>query len=151
MPTPIRLLILRLSGVLLVILGGLHLAVTPMIVRFIERGATREAVAWLTPPMLLNHVVVGILLLPLGVLAFYAAPHAAAGARWALVVSRTIGLTVAALPVALFLLMGTAYFGALPFRVATIIACVASATLLAAAFWPPARRAVPRDSIERST
>ena len=136
MPSRFRRIVLRASGVLLVVLGALHLAVTPFITRFVEQGASPDAVDWLTPPMLLNHILVGILLLPLGILVFYSAQDAAAGASWALMVSRTIALTVAALPLTLFLLVGTRYFAAVPFLVATIVVCVASAALLAAAFSP---------------
>lgn len=86
--------------------------------------------------MVLNHVVVGILLLPLGALTFIAASHAASGVGWALVVVRLTALAVASLPIALFWLMGARYFEAVPFMVATGIVCLASAALLAAAFWP---------------
>jgi hypothetical protein len=37
----------------------------------------------LVPPMLLNHVLVGVLLLPLGWLMLYAARHSAARVAWA--------------------------------------------------------------------
>jgi hypothetical protein len=89
--------------------------------------------------MLLNHVVAGILLLPLGGLIAYAAPHAATGTRWALVVCRVIALTVAALPLTLLAVMGTRYFEAVPFLIATGIVCTASIVLLLAAFWPAQR------------
>src|SRR5436190_17026341 len=131
----LRTIILRLSGVLLVGLGVLHLGVTSFIARMVRDGAAEGAVGWLTPPMLLNHVVVGILLLPLGGLIYYAAPHAAAGARWALIVSRSIAVAVATLPPTLFFIMGTGYFGAAPFRIAAAIVSVASVTLLVVAFW----------------
>ena len=139
MPSRLRLVILMLSGVLLVALGVLHLAVTPHIARLLQRGASAGEAEWLTPPMLLNHVVVGILLLPLGALTAYAAPHAAHGVRWALVVSRVTAVTVATLPATVFALMGTRYFGAMPFLIATGIACAVSVTLLIAAFWPAPR------------
>jgi hypothetical protein len=132
----LRSLILRIGGALLVVLGALHLAVTPFIRQMIESNTTPEAAQWLSPPMLLNHVVVGILLLPLGVLTFYAAPAAVSGERWALIVTRTTALTVATLPITVFLLVGTRYFGALPFLIAMIVVCSASIVLLAAAFWP---------------
>jgi hypothetical protein len=131
----VRLAILRLGGALLVVLGALHLAVTPIIAGLISRNAT-AAEAWLTPPMLLNHVVVGLLLLPLGGLTIYAAPYAARGERWALVVSRATALSVAGLVITVFAFMGTRYFGARPFVAATSIVTLAAVTLLAAAFWP---------------
>jgi hypothetical protein len=134
----VRLRILFVSGVLLTLLGALHLAVTPLIVHMLRNGLSPGAVAWLTPPMLLNHVVVGILLFPLGVLTVYASSDAASGVRWAVIVTRVIAVTIATLPPTLFALMGSRYFGAVPFRVATAIVCAASVTLLVAAFWPAA-------------
>jgi hypothetical protein len=131
----VRVLVLRVGGVLLLLLGGLHLAVTPLLAGAIEQATTAEAAGWLTPPMLLNHVVVGILLLPLGGLTFYAAPHAAAGARWAVVTTRATALTVATFPPVIFALMGRKYFGARPFLVAVSIACIAAVVLVVAAFW----------------
>lgn len=125
---------------MLTVLGILHLAVTPFIARLISENVTEAVAIWLTPPMLLNHVVVGILLLPLGILTFYAAASAVAGERWALIVTRVSAITVAALPLVLFLVMGTRYFGAIPFVVATMIVCVAAVALLAAAFWPKSVR-----------
>ena len=121
---------------MLIVLGILHLAVTPLIARFIGQNVTVASADWFTPPMLLNHVLVGILLLPLGILTFYASPSAVLGERWALVVTRTSAVTVAVLPVTLFSLMGTRYFEAIPFVVATTIVCIAALALLAAAFWP---------------
>lgn len=147
MSTGVRKFILRFDGGMLVVLGALHLAVTPFIARLIKNNVTEAVSAWLTPPMLLNHVVVGILLLPLGIFTFYAAGSAVAGERWAMIVTRVSAITVAALPLVLFLLMGTRYFEATPFVVATIIVCAAAIMLLAAAFWPNSvRRLTNRSS-----
>lgn len=129
---------------MIVVLGVLHLAVTPFIARLITDNVTEAIALWLTPPMVLNHVVVGILLLPLGILTFYAAPSAIAGERWALIVTRVSAITVATLPLVLFLVMGSRYFSAIPFVVATIIVCVAALTLLTAAFWPNSGRRLTR-------
>jgi hypothetical protein len=131
-----RRAILRLGGLLLLFLGALHLAVTPFIARFIRLSAAPDAVEWLLPPMLLDHVVLGILLLPLGGLVFYSARPASEGAAWALTVSRTVSVTVLTLPPILFALMGGRYFAAQPFLLAAGTVCVASLTLLLAAFWP---------------
>lgn len=132
----LRRVILKCGGALLVGLGMIHLAVTPIIDQFIRQNAIAGEVEWLTPPMLLNHVVVGILLLPLGILTYYAASPAAAGERWALVVVRTSAVSTFLLPVTLLLLMGSRYFGALPFLIATVVVSMASVVLLVSAFWP---------------
>ena len=135
MSTGIRRFVLKCGGVLLVGLGILHLAVTPIIDRFIRQNAIASEVDWFTPPMLLNHVVVGMLLLPLGILTYYAASSAVAGERWALVVVRTSAVSTILLPVTLFLLMGSRYFDAVPFVIAAVIVSIASVVLLVSAFW----------------
>ena len=84
--------------------------------------------------MLLNHILVGLLLFPLGYLTFYAAPSAAAGHAWAQVIVRTTALTVATLPVTLLALMGVRYFDAPLFVLGAALVFLASATLLMVAF-----------------
>jgi Mg/Co/Ni transporter MgtE len=84
--------------------------------------------------MLLNHVLVGVLLVPLGYLCVYAAPSAVRAETWARVIVRTVGVAVAALPIALLGLMGTRYFFDAPLFVlgAAITVAVATALLIAA-------------------
>ena len=144
MSTKLRKVILRFGGAMLIILGILHLIVTPIIARLIAQNVTEVAAVWLTPPMLLNHIVVGLLLIPLGILTFYTAPSAVVGEHWALIVTRVSAITVLALPIVLFLLMGSNYFEAIPFVVATIILCIAALSILAAAFWPNSSRHLTR-------
>src|SRR5207237_9763939 len=74
-----RVRLLRWSGVLLILLGIVHLVATPHIATLIQHSASRASADRLTPPMLLNHVLVGLLLFPLGYLTVYAAPYSAAG------------------------------------------------------------------------
>ncbi len=84
--------------------------------------------------MLLNHILVGLLLLPLGFLTFYAAPYSG---HWAQVIVRTTAVTVATLPVTLLWLMGVRYFDAPLFVVGFLLVVAASVTLLSAAFTRP--------------
>jgi hypothetical protein len=136
MSARLRGFVLKCGGAMLVGLGVLHLAVTPLISRFIEQNTIAKELEWFRPPMLLNHIVVGFLLLPLGILTYYAASRAVLDERWALVVVRTSAISIALLPVTLVLLMGNRYFGAPPFVAATILVSVASLILLVSAFWP---------------
>ena len=116
-------------------LGIVHLIATPHIATLIRHAASPVSVRWLSPPMLLNHIIVGVLLIPLGFLTSYAAPHAASGASWAQVVVRTTALSVATLPVALFALMGTRYYFDAPlFIVGAALTVVVAIALLVAAF-----------------
>ena len=131
----IRLGLLRGVGILLVMLGIVHLVATPHIAILIRQSASAASASRLTPPMLLNHVLVGVLLLPLGYLTLYAAPHAVSGAPWAQIIVRTTALAVATLPIALFTLMGTRYYLDAPLFVAgAAITVVVAVTLLVIAF-----------------
>jgi hypothetical protein len=130
-----RLSLLRGAGILLLILGVVHLIATPHIATLIRHSTSPEAARWLAPPMLLNHVLVGVLLIPLGFLTAYAAPHAVSGASWARVTVRVIALSVASLPIILFALMGTRYYLVAPlFVLGAALTVIVAATLLAAAF-----------------
>src|SRR6476659_6690757 len=131
----IRLRLLRGAGILLVTLGIVHLLATPHIATLVRSSAALSSAQWLIPPMLLNHIIVGVLLIPLGFLTTYAAPHAAGGASWAQVIVRTSALSVATLPVALFGLMGTRYYFDAPlFVVGTALTVIVAVTLLIVAF-----------------
>lgn len=134
MSTTTRVRLLRGSGLLLFLLGTVHLVATPHIAALIRHTVSKAAADWLVPPMLLNHVLVGVLLLPLGYLTFYAAPHSA---PWALMIVRTTALTVAALPLTLLVLMGVRYFDAPLFVLGFVLVVAASVTLLVAAFSNP--------------
>jgi len=130
-----RLRLLRGAGILLVTLGIVHLLATPHIAALIRSSAVPSSARWLTPPMLLNHILVGVLLIPLGFLTAYAAPHAANGVSWAQVVVRTTALSVAALPVALFALMGTRYYFDAPlFVLGAALTVIVAVLLLIVAF-----------------
>jgi hypothetical protein len=116
---------------LLLLLGIVHLVATPHIATLIRHNASTGAADMLIPPMLLNHILVGLLLLPLGFLTFYAAPYSD---RWAQVIVRTTAVTVATLPLTLLALMGVRYFNAPLFVVGFLLVVAASVTLLLAAF-----------------
>jgi hypothetical protein len=129
-----RVRLLRGSGLLLLLLGIVHLVATPHIATLIRHAVSNSVADWLVPPMLLNHILVGLLLLSLGYLTLYAAPHSA---PWAQVIVRTTALTVAALPLTLLALMGVRYFDAPLFVIGFVLVVAASVTLLVAAFTGP--------------
>jgi hypothetical protein len=119
---------------LLLLLGIVHLVATPHIAALIRQSVSQGAADNLIPPMLLNHILVGVLLLPLGFLTFYAAPYSD---RWAQTIVRTTALAVATLPLTLLWLMGVHYFDAPLFVVGFLLVVAASLTLLLAAFTKP--------------
>jgi hypothetical protein len=132
----VRAWLLRGGGGLLMLLGVVHLAATPHIATMIRNGATVSGARWLTAPMLLNHVLVGVLLIPVGFLAIHAAGPFGSGERWAVVVARTISLTTAVLPAALLVFVERRQLLDAPlFLAGVVIAVIAALVLLAAAFW----------------
>jgi hypothetical protein len=135
MGASLRLRLLRGGGAALMTLGLVHLLATPHIATLIRRSTTAPVAEWLTPPMLLNHVLVGALLIPLGYLTVYAAPQAVRGAPWAQMIVRTVSVSAASLPIALFSLMREPYFLDAPlFVLGAALTVVAVLALLAAAF-----------------
>ena len=136
---------------LLILLGIVHLAATPHIATFVRHSASPGAADQLAPPMLLNHILVGLLLFPLGFLTVYAAPSSGAGVVWAQVIVRATALTVATLPVTLLALMGVRYFDAPLFVLGSALVVAAAATLLAAAFSRSPSRLGATDSDETTT
>src|SRR5712691_11032126 len=96
-------LICRIAGALLIVVGSIHLLVTPLFAGFIEHEVPARAWAVIGPPTILNHVVVGVLLLPVGAGAI--AAGRALHERWGWRLAWIIGLAAAALPAALVALM----------------------------------------------
>ncbi|HZE64303.1 MAG TPA: hypothetical protein VE056_10500 [Pyrinomonadaceae bacterium] len=131
-----RLIVARLisvTGVLLLIVAAIHLLVTPVLKSFIlDRVLTPQELRIVSPPFLLNHIVVGILLIPLGFITLYTAAGIRAGERWAWVINLAIGLTILSLPVVLVFVMRAEYFQALPFLIATALITIVGITMTAA-------------------
>ena len=123
---------LVVGGVLLIVVAAIHLAVAPMLRGLFLKSAPGAARFWLAPFML-NHVVVGFLLVPVGLTTIYAGRAARKGAPWARAVALTNALSVLGLPGSLVVLMGREYFGAIPFLIATILVAIACVMLLVAA------------------
>jgi hypothetical protein len=70
------------TGVLLLIAAAIHLLVTPTLKRVIlDRVLTPEELLIVSPPFLLNHIVMGILLIPIGFVTIYCASGIRAGER----------------------------------------------------------------------
>jgi hypothetical protein len=80
-------------------------------------------------------VRLGVLLITLGYLTVYAAPHSGRGASWAQMILRTGSVSAASLPSALFSLMGSPYFLYAPlFVLGAALTVVAVLVLITAAF-----------------
>ena len=124
------------TGVLLLIVAAIHLAVTPILKKAIlDRTLTPQQLSIVQPPFLLNHLVVGILLIPIGFITIYSAPALRAGERWAWIVNFANGVTILSLPIVLALVMPVRDFQALPFLIAASLITIAGITMTAALLW----------------
>jgi hypothetical protein len=124
------------TGILLLIVAAIHLAITPLLKEAIlDRLLTPQQLAIVLPPFLLNHLVVGILLIPIGFTTIYNAPAICEGKRWAWIVTFANGLTILSLPIVLALVMPAKHFQALPFRIAAALITIVGITLTAALLW----------------
>ena len=126
-------LIVSVSGSLLLFVAAIHLLVTPVLKSAIlDRVLTPQELGIVAPPFLLNHIVVGILLIPFGFITLYTASGIRAGERWAWIISLAIGLTILSLPVVLVIVMRAEYFRAVPFLIAAALIIIVGTTMTAA-------------------
>ena len=131
-----RLIVARIvsvTGSLLLIVAAIHLLVTPALKSAIlDRVLMPRELRIVSPPFLLNHIVVGILLIPLGFIALYTASGIRAGERCAWVINLAIGLTILLLPIVIVLVMRAEYFRAVPFLIAAVMITIVGITMTAA-------------------
>jgi hypothetical protein len=112
---------LRLGAILLWSAAGIHFIALPLLRRSVAAQLAPDAYAFVWPPFAFSFMLDGILLLPLGLTALYAAGGILRGERWAMVLGLSIALVVLVLPFVLVLVMGFRYFQAPAFLVATLV------------------------------
>lgn len=124
--------ILMVEGIVLLIVAAIHLLVIPELRRLFVRLLSPRAFELVWSPFLLNHAVVGILLIPLGLSTIYCASGIRAGERWSWRLGITNALTILSLPVVLVAVMERRYFSAVPFLVASILITAVGLSMI----WP---------------
>lgn len=134
-----RLIVSRMisvTGVVLLIVAAIHLIVTPILKRVIlDRVLTAEQLRIVSPPFLLNHIVVGILLIPIGFTTIYCASRVCAGERWAWVICLANGLTILSLPIVLGLAMRPEHFRSPPFLIAASLITIVGIAMTIGLVW----------------
>jgi uncharacterized membrane protein len=95
---------LRTVGVLLIVLGIVHTIATPHI-RDLLGDSSTEVYQRAVGPTLLNHVLMGILLLPLGYTTWLAAAAQNRNAAWARRVLMVNGIVLLTLPASIAVFM----------------------------------------------
>jgi hypothetical protein len=126
---------LRGIGALIVLLGIVHLVATPHIPHLLDAMSTREAYSFAWGPTMLNHVLVGILLIPLGFTTWLASSSRNVLQSWArqvLIVNAIVFLTV---PLSIVAFMrDPAYYDAPLFVTGVALVVILSVMTIAAAW-----------------
>jgi hypothetical protein len=126
--------ILRVSGIVLILLGAVHLLATPEMPHLLD-GLPANARAFAVGPTVLNHVLVGILLMPLGFSTWLAASKFNFGQPWARQAVVVNSLAVLALPLSLVLFMRQAQYYSSWLFLAGVTLAALTAALFAVAAW----------------
>lgn len=116
------------TGVLLVLLGVIHLVATPFYIGWASRSVSPDSAHLVVAAMKLNHILTGILLVPLGISTFWAGK--ALHETWALRLAAFNAVIVLSFPV---LLVATVRSLDAPlFRLAIVVLALACLTQIAA-------------------
>ncbi len=128
------------TGILLILLGIIHLIATPFLIGWSSRQLRSDHASLVIAAMRLNHILVGILLLPLGVSTFWAGR--ALGQSWALRQAGLNAVTLLCLPVLLVATMPLESLDAPLFRLAIlmVIAACLIQTMALAGVWKYGRK-----------
>ncbi len=124
---------LRAVGVLLIVLGVVHTIATPHI-RDLLGDSSTEVYQRAVGPTLLNHVLMGILLLPLGYTTWLAAASENRNAAWARRVLMVNGIVLLTLPasIAIFMRRPEYYTAPLFLTGVSLVAVISLLTIVAA-------------------
>ena len=123
--------VLAICGVALIVVAIIHLWISPVLYTWFGHGV-RDALPVYGPPFLLNHVVVGVLLLPLGINTLIASVGVRVGDQRAWRIACVNSLAVAVLPLLLVAIMRGPDYTAVPFRIAEALVTLAAFGMLAA-------------------
>jgi hypothetical protein len=129
--------ILMIDGVLLLVVATLYFILINSATSWLEERISPLEKAEVMPLFLMNHIAVGILLIPLALSTFYCAWGVKKRQHWSRVVSVINGLSLLSLPVVLSLFMGAQYYGSFLFLLATVLIVVVGITMLVPLVWFP--------------
>jgi hypothetical protein len=112
----------RCLGAIVLFVAMLHLYAT-ILVRdhVLSHIADTSLRAFVSPGYLLNHVVVGLFMLPMGFLMIWSYPGLKHGQHWAYVVNWSFSLAILATPLAIAALMTESEFRSPAFAVAAVL------------------------------
>jgi hypothetical protein len=133
--------ILAFDGVLLLVVAALYLALSHRATQWLTSILSPSEYSEVAPPFLLNHISIGVLLVPLALTTLCAAWGVKKGQGWSRIVSFINGISLLALPALFWLSMGSQYYSFV-MSLAAMLIVVIGITMLVPAIW------FPQDTIE---
>jgi hypothetical protein len=128
--------ILLIDGVLLIAAAFIHLFSTSPIQLWLSRSLSPESLSGVSLTLVLNHLSVGILLIPFGMSTMYTAAGVRAGHKWAVITALANGFGVLALPLLPLFLTGPEYFfSEITFLIASLLNTVVGVSIILAIIW----------------
>lgn len=128
----LSIVVLRIAGALVFVAGILHLVMTGHLMHWFGPMTTGPHADVARAAMLLNHLVVGVLLLPLGVGLAAIAQPLESRAPWAIVIGVADSMALLALPLVLVIATRGPMFEAPAFATAALMLTVASVAVTVA-------------------
>lgn len=138
--------VLLADGVLLIVLGFMHLLSTQPIRQWLHRSLTPESLGSLSPADVVYHVTVGFLLIPFGVSTLYSAAGVRSGHIWARAIAFTNAAAVFFLPLVILWVMGSGYFSAPIFLVGAVAMTAIGLSMVLALVWLSGGKTGPGDA-----
>ncbi|HCV42278.1 MAG TPA: hypothetical protein DGH68_02250 [Bacteroidetes bacterium] len=126
-----------IDGILLLVVAALYFALINSTTLWLEERISPLEKAQVMPLFLMNHIAVGILMIPLALSTFYCAWGVKKGQHWSRVISLINGVSLLSLPVVLSSFMGAQYYGSFLFLLATVLIVVVGITMLVPLVWFP--------------
>jgi hypothetical protein len=133
--------ILALDGLLLLVVAVLYFALTDRATQWLTSILSPSEYSEVAPHFLLNHISIGVLLVPLALTTLCAAWGVKKGQGWSRIVSFINGISLLALPAVFWMSMGSQYYSFV-LSLAAILIVVIGITMLVPAIW------FPQDTIE---
>ncbi len=121
--------VMRAAGVLVGAAGIVHLAIIPIFMHWFTHSAASPPAPLAEAAMLLNHTVVGVLLLPVGVSLWAVAQPLSDRQKWAAPIALSAAGAVLALPLALVFAAKAEMLEAPAFAAAVIMISAAAAAV----------------------
>jgi hypothetical protein len=134
--------IILLDGIILLIIAVLLFFTTELAMKWLTFKLSPAEFAEVAPQFQMNHLAMGILLLPIALTTIYCAWGVRKGQHWSRFVSLINGLGILALPALLSWHMGAQFYGSLLFLPATIIIGAVGLTMFLPLLW------FPRDPVD---